>query len=94
MLQLETQEDILRDAAPVIKVERVPNPVADDEELADYKPDDDDDVDSALDSVCGVGYIGGGDDDDGISPPDSHTPPNFEAGTEPVREPEPVPPNR
>jgi len=93
MLQLETQEDILRDAAPVVKVEHVPHPVDDDEELVDYEPDDDDDVDSSLDSVCGVGYIRGGNDDDGISPPDSHTPPDFDAGIEPVQEPEPVPPD-
>ena len=82
MLQLETQEDILRDAAPVVKVEHVPHPVDDDEELVDYEPDDDGDSD--IDSVCGVGYIRGGDDDAGKSPPDSHTPPDFEAGTEPV----------
>ena len=52
------------------------------EELADYELVDAGDYDR--DSVCGVGYIRGGDDDAGKSPPDSQPPPDFEAGTEPV----------
>ena len=52
------------------------------EELADYELDDAGDYDR--DSVCGVGYIRGGDDDAGQLPPDSQPPPAFEARPKPV----------
>jgi len=64
--------------------------VEEEEELADYELDDAGDYDR--DSVCGVGYIRGGNDDAGQLPLNSQPSPAFE-GPEPVQTPEPVSPD-